>query len=88
MNTLPLAPADRATHFIAGVLVYLLVGAGLTVAGEAHLTQMVASSVVAALAIAKELLWNRWYGNPFDFADIAWTVAGAGACVLASAVTK
>ncbi len=69
-------PADKGTHFVAGagITAVVLLAAPLAVAG----------GLCALAAVLRE-----WYGlrttGRWDWADIAWTLAG-GAVVLVGAV--
>lgn len=68
---------DKIMHFLGGVAIAAIVALGATWAGLPAATALMLAAGAAALAgAAKEALDALGFGR-VEFADFAWTVAGA-----------
>jgi hypothetical protein len=68
-----LVEADKGTHFVAG--------AGITAGALMLLPVTAAGAVCVVAALLREAYGLRRHGR-WDWADIAWTVAGGGVVLL------
>lgn len=96
--TLPDIPADKAKHFAAGVLVFLLAGAWMAwlgYPGVSRHTGLVAAVCVAlakefADAVGNELARRDGRAPPHgvEFADVVATGLGAASCWASAVLTE